>query len=357
MRKILSAATAILTFAAVMSLLTATARGAADPPPLLTPDPPRLEKRVSDLEKRVKELEATLAAARPGRAVGSVVNADPKAACVRVSWGQWSASGTCVASEGGKSLVVTNNHLFTDAKDGAGQFVRGEYPLAAAVRTLDGGPRLTGTAVDGDRDADLAFVVVDGSLPVAELAARDAAPGTAVWHKGVGSGGGAGKVLPPVANDLPKMWFASTAPSVSGDSGAGLFDPAGKLVAVNCGRHGSGLSAPQRGTPVTPVRSLLRRVAKDAFPKLAASLGRGPDPLDPPPAKVAAAPPAAAWDKPKVLNIDGVPHELRADGYYWPSAVRQAGGFSLPSPAASSCPGGNCPTGFRPAPRLTFSVK
>ena len=64
MRKILSAATAILTFAAVMSLLTATARGAADPPPLLTPDPPRLEKRVSDLEKRVKELEATLAQTR-----------------------------------------------------------------------------------------------------------------------------------------------------------------------------------------------------------------------------------------------------------------------------------------------------
>lgn len=60
MREVLKTAAAVLTFAAVMSLLTATARGAGDPPRLETPDPPRLEKRVSDLEREVAALKAVV---------------------------------------------------------------------------------------------------------------------------------------------------------------------------------------------------------------------------------------------------------------------------------------------------------
>ena len=177
--------------------------------------------------------------------------ANPKDACVRVAWKQWGASGTCVAVSGGKSLVVTNNHLFSEHHDREGQFPRGDYPLPATVTPVSGGPALKGLAVDGDREGDLAFVVVDGVLPYTPLAAADAPAGTAVFHHGVGSGGGPGVVLPPVDHPQPKHRFNSTCPSTSGDSGAGLFDPAGEVVAVNCGRNERGQ---ERGTPVSAVR-------------------------------------------------------------------------------------------------------
>ncbi len=191
-------------------------------------------------------------AAAPGRA------ADPKAACVRVGWKQWGASGTCVAVSGGKSLVVTNNHLFSEFHDAEGQFPRGNYPLPATVTPIAGGLPLKGVAVDGDRESDLAFVIVDGVLPYTPLAAADAPVGTAVWHAGVGSGGGSGAVLPPTDHPQPKHRFNSTCPSTSGDSGAGLFDPAGAVVAINCGRNERGN---ERGTPVSAVRPKVAALA------------------------------------------------------------------------------------------------
>lgn len=199
---------------------------------------------------------------------------NPSAACVRVSWNKFSASGTCVAYEDGKSLVVTNNHLFSESHDSEGQLQRGEYPLAATVATLDGKKTFKATAIDGDRDADLALVVVDGELPVAQLAEADSTEGTRVWHKGIGSGGGEGRVLSIKPNLQPKLNFASDCSTQVGDSGAGVFDEQGRLVAVHCGRHGTEPSAAERGTPITPVRSLLRTKVKKTFPRLAARLGK-----------------------------------------------------------------------------------
>jgi hypothetical protein len=49
--------------------------------------------------------------------------ADPAAACVRVAWDRFGASGVCVASDGGKSLVVSNNHVFTERRQGRGHRV------------------------------------------------------------------------------------------------------------------------------------------------------------------------------------------------------------------------------------------
>lgn len=52
---------AVAAFAALMAVLTTTARGAdADPPRVETPDPPKLEKRVSDLERDVAALKAVV---------------------------------------------------------------------------------------------------------------------------------------------------------------------------------------------------------------------------------------------------------------------------------------------------------
>lgn len=272
------------------------------------------------------------------------VSSDPAAACVRVSWKQYSASGTCVACEGGKSLVVTNNHLFSETYDADGQFARGGYPLACTVRPVNGAAAFSGAAIEGDRDADLAFVVVDGELPVAELADAEAAPGTPVWHKGIGSGGGKGVVLVPRSHPQPKNVFASDTPSVSGDSGAGLFDPAGRIVAVNCGRHGTAPISPQRGTPVGPIRDRLRGVARGAFPNLAERLGGKqtataiPEPTSPGPTaaqKPAPGPASASLQPGDIVTTSGRVIRPTGRGNY----VYVGDGPT----AAPACPNGRCP--------------
>lgn len=366
----------------------------------------QLESRLTDAEMRLYEQLAkkgcdctgdccknapVISAVPPARAV-----ADPIGACVRVSWDRFSASGVCVAYENGKSLVVSNNHVFTEKRTPFGEFARADYPLECSVRTLDGKRTLRAIAVDGDKDADLAFLIVDGELPVAEMATADAPIGTKVWHRGIGSGGGQGKVLPVQQHPQAKQMFASDCSSESGDSGAGVFDQDGRLVAVNCGRHSIEVGAAQRGTPITPIRNLARGVARTAFPKMAAKLSGNAAPAGAPPVvKVAGA---------KVLKWQGV---LLADqsptGYFaeikkaWPNGatvetvdaidyypnpaaweaelartrptgpttiitpgggsqtvvVEGPGGVGGPRGAPSACPGGVCPT----APRYSFPVQ
>jgi S1-C subfamily serine protease len=271
----------------------------------------------------------------------SLFAGDTEAACVRVSWKQYTCSGFCVACEGGKSLVVTNNHLFSETHGPDGQFPRANYPLAGTVATLDGKKTFKATAIDGDKDADLAFVVVEGELPVAELADSDAPPDTPVWHRGIGSGGGKGVVLLKGTHDQPKHNFASTTPSTSGDSGAALFDENGKVVAVNCGRHAESTGAAQRGTPITPVRNLLRGVAKTAFPNLSERLGKEVEPK---------AQPAPKKEMPKVAaapKAEPVTYEYWSyQGKIYAVPKGSTPWFAAPNktlPSAPSCPSGNCP--------------
>jgi S1-C subfamily serine protease len=197
--------------------------------------------------------KAALALAQAKVGLGTAA-ADPKDACVRVSWKQWSASGTCVVSSGGRSLIVTNNHLFSETHDANGQFVLGAYPLPATVTVVVGGAEHKAVAVGGDTDADLAFVVVDATIPFAPLAASDTTEGTLVQHYGIGSGGGRGRVLAWIRHQQAKHRFAASYTSESGDSGAGVFDPSGSVVAVHCGRHDDTAHGDARGTPVSAVR-------------------------------------------------------------------------------------------------------
>lgn len=174
-----------------------------------------------------------------------------------MGWKRWGGSGTCVAVAGKKSLVVTNNHIFSETKDFEGQFPRGNYPLPATVTPIAGGPTLKGVAVDGDRASDLAFIIVDGALPYAPLAAADAPAGTIVWHAGIGTGGGSGRVLSATEHQQAKHRFSATYTSDSGDSGAGVFNPDGEVVAVHCGRT---TKKEGRGTPASDVRLRLAAV-------------------------------------------------------------------------------------------------
>jgi hypothetical protein len=200
--------------------------------------------------------------------------ADPSGACVRVSWGRYAASGTCIASEGGLSLVVSNNHVFSEPIPDAPPPLA-SYPLEVAVATLDGKRSLAGVAYAGvtDADGDLALVLVKGELPVAELADDVPPVGTEVWHKGIGSGGGQGRVAEPGHFREASCHFASTATVVPGDSGAGVFSAkTGQVVAVNNGFTGS----KQRGAPVGKVRELLKKSCPETFPRLAEKLGAKP---------------------------------------------------------------------------------
>jgi hypothetical protein len=176
------------------------------------------------------------------------------AAVVTVQWGNQMGTGTVVASAKGCSTVVTCNHVLT-----AGD-CRAAYPLACTVRTRDG-RTLPAVAVDGDNETDVAALVVAAELPAAELAAEDAAPGADVVHYGNTSKCGRGKVLPvPPYNSLPKCAFASSCPSISGDSGAGVFcATTGRMVAVLCGRHGMDARSPMRGVPVSAVLRVVNR--------------------------------------------------------------------------------------------------
>lgn len=256
---------------------------------------------------------------------------DPSAACVRVSWKQWSASGTCIASEDGKSLILTCNHLFYEQPYAGAPFQLGAYPLTSTVTVR--GKTYTATAIAGDADADLALVEVDAVLPVADIAPELPQSGSKVQHYGLGSGGGVGKVLPVPTNvSRPSMMFLYDAKSDSGDSGAGVFDEFGRLCAVHCGRDGTARSSPSRGTPVTSVRVVVKQHTPRLFSRLRARLESRKSPAA---TMVYPEPPAAVVPPKKVELPKKVEYVAPPTVYYYPSVdVNVSGG---------GCANGQCP--------------
>lgn len=193
-----------------------------------------------------------------------VRTADPAATTCQVGrpgggGSQYSGSGTCIACENGQSLVLTNNHIFSDQPRPGAQFPAARCPVNGSVRPRGDSHSYPAACVAADPDADLAILVAEVEMPVAELADDNAPVGTQVRHWGCGSGGGSGRVLDPGGMMGPAGRFASSAPSINGDSGAGLFDADGRLVAVNWGRD----ARSQRGTPV---RNVVRGILKGKPP-------------------------------------------------------------------------------------------
>lgn len=245
---------------------------------------------------------------------------DPKAATCVVNWKQYLGSGTCIASEGGKSLVLTCNHVWSEQSSPGAPFPLGSYPLFGEVR--HDGKTYSATAIAGDADADLALVVVDAPLPVARIATQTPAVGAKVRHYGMTSKDTSGEVL-PARTDISAAahQFAFTTSAIPGDSGAGVFDERGELVAVVCGRTGMATSAPARGPSVTVIRSVVvhhTRAFPHLFPRLRDRLAARsasnavPSYLPDPPAAVA----------PKAVPV--APKKVSAD-------------------PANGCPNGTCP--------------
>lgn len=307
----------------------------------------------------VKEPPALLAATE--------ITTDAKKACVSV-WNahanangqRYGGSGVCIATEGGKSVVLTNNHIFSDQHHPAGGFRDDIYPLPATV--VVGGKEHKAVALSADRDADVCVVIVDAELVPAKVADSLPAPGAKVWRNGNGSGYQVCKVIDSEAS-ADRLGFVVEGKSESGDSGSAYFNEANEFVALHCGKDAAGRP---RGTPVTVVKTVTKTRTPLLFPRLRARLGAATATKEPPalpmtppkiaPKKVNA--PCACGDActcpegvcPKCPTKKVEPPKAApkpktvlwlVNGRYYELPEGQ-----LPTMSAaptSSCPGGNCP--------------
>jgi S1-C subfamily serine protease len=139
-----------------------------------------------------------------------------------LGWG----SGTAVQSSGGKSLILTNRHVCPNASG---------HPFV-----LVGTKSYPAEWVAADDVADLALVRVPVELPAVELADVEPEEGTTLRQWGFSLRGPLKAKSGPIVgtirfrkDDGPKVEALLTGIDVEpADSGAGVFGPDGKLVAV-----------------------------------------------------------------------------------------------------------------------------
>lgn len=259
---------------------------------------------------------------------------DAKKACVKVETAvpgrgfQFAGGGTCVWSGEGESIVLTNNHIFSEQHHPQGGFRDDVYPQKATVAA--GGKSYKATAVAADRSADICVVVVEGRIAAAPIASELPAPGDVVWRSGMGSGFQKCRVVTAEAS-ADSMGFNVVGKSESGDSGSGYFNERDELVAVHCGKNT--VNQP-RGTPVTVAKTVVKTRTPLLFPRLRERIA-GRSVVEPPAAKVSpkkADPPKAAPKAAPKQVLWRMPDGTLA---YYPEGVTPA--------AAGGCPGGNCP--------------
>jgi hypothetical protein len=186
--------------------------------------------RADDAARYALMLAAEVQAATTTPAAAPPVPVDPAACSVRVARFEGNrvgcGSGTVVACQGGKALIVTNHHVAPNA--GA----------ALKVKWPDGTER-PATWLASDPEADLAALVVAGvNCPCVALADVPAAVGAEVVQVGYGM---RGVLAQRRGSILPGLRFRGRHPVTSigggacqsehGDSGGGVFH-GGKLAAV-----------------------------------------------------------------------------------------------------------------------------
>lgn len=144
-----------------------------------------------------------------------------------VATGGW-GSGTVVESGKGKSLVLTNKHVCPDSD--AFYFVLHDRRAFQAAW------------VGAAENADLALLRIDVELPAVEVAGASPPVGTPVRQWGCTDAGpmrfadGVTEADDAGRLDWEKRTFLrTTLRSAPGDSGAGLFDKANRLVGVTYG--------------------------------------------------------------------------------------------------------------------------
>lgn len=167
-------------------------------------------------------------------------------ACFRVQMSHGTCSGTCIATDGKRSLVLAADHCFSEHHLGWVDAQTTAYPQTVRIVSMDGKSSYSARAVVGAQAYDMGLIVVEGVLPVATIDLSPVRVGDDVRHWGVTSGPAAGKVLAPRGTS-PTAEFRSSISSIPGDSGCGIFR-GGKLVAMNWGYWVSDKT--QGGTPI-----------------------------------------------------------------------------------------------------------
>lgn len=180
--------------------------------------------------------------------------AEPASASYRIEVGDAGGSGVAIAPR----LVVTNSHV-----------VGGR--LVDDVRLCDAWGRWRqGRAVAVDRTADVALIHVRDPLPAVAELGDDPSPGQRLQLLGWGPDRrlkqGRGQLLGPRGSRGGSVPVLETAiHSEPGDSGGGIFDASGRLVALNWGGDPStGFSA---STPVSYVKKLGETWATSVYPR------------------------------------------------------------------------------------------
>ncbi len=187
-------------------------------------------------------------------------------------------TGSCIAYENGKSLLLTNAHVAKDplskykvwfkTKEYKATYLSG-MKVTEDLKFLPNGT--VSITQDFEDDVDLALLVVSVEIPVVEISAKNAVLDTTLHQWGFSGFKNVedapryrtGKVS-PVATE---KHTTSNVPSAPGDSGSGQFNDKGELVAVTAwgtesdpDRHTIAMSA-------LTVRKFLKD-RLDTFPKL-----------------------------------------------------------------------------------------
>lgn len=169
-------------------------------------------------------------------------------------------TGTCIASEDGKSLVLTNAHVVED--------INGTCTVINAQKDYSGQVLCTARYMN----ADLALVMVNGELPAAPIADAEPSQGDRIrmWGFGgrMGRDGAVEKIGRFIGRAFNRDNVNSTVQTISGDSGSGWFNDAGELVAVHWGNDGRGWAV-----PLQAIRTFTKTKGGPLFPRLAKRLG------------------------------------------------------------------------------------
>lgn len=175
-------------------------------------------------------------------------------------------SGTPLASENAKTLVLTNAHVVRDGTRPITVTAKGKAYVARYVTgstVTDTGPNTI--SVDGP---DLCILEVDANLGGVTLADESPAIGARVFQCGFG-GSQDGKPIVKSGvvsvNPTAKSYLASTIPAAQGDSGCGVFNADGQLVGVTWGGNTVALAE-----TATTVRTFVLKAANKfrLFPRL-----------------------------------------------------------------------------------------
>lgn len=191
----------------------------------------------------------------------SPVASGPALASVAVWHNSDGGTGTVIHSEGGRSLIITAAHV---VEDGNGTLsvttssgVRHSATYLFGSRVRHTGPGMI--AVDGP---DLALLEVNVALPAVPVAESE--PGLRARVRLWGYGGGrfraiVGEALGFARFESPPNSLSSL-PTISGDSGGGVINDAGELVAVHSGTDGNRA----RHVPLSVVREFLKGKVKES---------------------------------------------------------------------------------------------